>query len=82
MRTAKEHLEWCVSRAMEYYDEGDQTNALASFLSDVGKHDGTEHIQWSGATLMILRFGMSEGREAFEKAMRGFAVIDKPANAS
>lgn len=75
--TAREHLEWAVRRALEYYDAGDQTNAFASFLSDVGKHDGTAHIQRNSATLMILHLGMSEGRSAFEKAMLDFAVIDE-----
>lgn len=42
--TAKEHLAWCVERAMEYADRGDMTNAWASFCSDVRKHEGTEHI--------------------------------------
>mgnify|MGYP000633824714 CR=1 FL=1 len=82
MRTAEEHLEWAVRRALEYYDAGDQTNALASFLSDVGKHNGTRHIQDHSATLMILRLGMSEGRSAFEKAMRDFAIFNVPAGSS
>lgn len=44
MTTAREHLNWCVDRAMEYANRGDMTNAWASFGSDVRKHEGTAHI--------------------------------------
>ena len=40
-QTRKEHLDWCKQRAMEYCNEGDLTNALASFMSDLGKHEET-----------------------------------------
>jgi hypothetical protein len=33
-----EHLTWCKARALEYLDEGDLTNAVASMMSDLGKH--------------------------------------------
>lgn len=36
-----EHLAWCKQRALEYVDQGDLTSALASFGSDMGKHEGT-----------------------------------------
>jgi hypothetical protein len=36
------HLEWCKQRAREYLDRGDWSNAWASFLSDMRKHDGTK----------------------------------------
>lgn len=42
--TAKEHLAWCIERAMEYAGAGDMANAWASFGSDVSKHDGTAYI--------------------------------------
>jgi len=77
--TAREHLEWAIDRALEYYDMGDKDGAMTSFISDVGKHDGTAHIQTNSATMMILMMNLNRGRSEFEKAMRGFAVIDSPA---
>jgi hypothetical protein len=44
MTTAREHLNWCISRAMQYADNGDMTQAWASFGSDVRKHPGTAYI--------------------------------------
>lgn len=39
--TRAEHLKWCKDRAMEYCNNGDLTNALASFASDLGEHEET-----------------------------------------
>ncbi len=36
-----EHLQWCKDRALAYVNDGDITNAIASFQSDMGKHDET-----------------------------------------
>lgn len=36
-----EHLAWCKSRALEYLDEGDLANAVASMGSDLRKHPET-----------------------------------------
>lgn len=45
MITRSEHLAWCKQRAREYLDHGDAQNALASMLSDLGKHPETkDHI--------------------------------------
>lgn len=45
MTTRNEHLAWCKQRAREYLDHSDAQNALASMLSDLGKHPETkEHI--------------------------------------
>lgn len=76
--TAAEHLDWAIDRALEYYDMGDMNGALVSFLSDVGKHDGTAHIQSNPATMMILQFNLDRGRLEFKEAMRGFAIVDVP----
>ena len=68
-----------MDRSLEYYDRGDTTGAMASFLSDVGKHEGTAHIQSNPATMMILQMNINRGRREWEKAMLGFAVFDEPA---
>lgn len=70
--TATEHMDWAARRALEYYDKGDSTSAIASFVSDMEKHSGTAHISANPATLMILH-GSLRNRHEFEKAMRGFA---------
>lgn len=41
MRTRAEHLQWCKDRALEYADAGDGQNAIASMVSDLGKHPET-----------------------------------------
>lgn len=33
-----EHLAWCKQRALEYLDEGDVVNAVASMMSDLKTH--------------------------------------------
>lgn len=41
MTTRTEHVEWAKSRAMEYVEAGDPSNALASLFSDLRKHPET-----------------------------------------
>lgn len=36
--TRDEHLAWAKQRAHEYVEMGDNQNAIASMLSDLGKH--------------------------------------------
>ncbi len=40
--TRAEHLAWCKQRALEYVDRGDTANAVASMISDLGKHEETQ----------------------------------------
>lgn len=49
-KTRAEHLAWCKQRAMEYVNEGDISNAVASMTSDLGKHPDTA----SSAELLVL----------------------------
>ena len=41
---AAEHFDWAVGRAMEYVDLYDGASAMASLVSDLGKHEGTANI--------------------------------------
>lgn len=41
MTTRAEHLAWCKQRALEYLDAGLNTEAVASMVSDLGKHEET-----------------------------------------
>ena len=74
--TPREHLDWAVDRALEYYDLGERMNAMMSFASDVGKHEGTAWIRTNHMLLPILEDGYDRGRQAFKDAMTGFAVGD------
>ena len=44
MTTRAEHLKWCKDRANECLDKDNPTEAIACFISDVGKHPETEKI--------------------------------------
>ncbi len=74
--SGKEHLEWAAERALEYFDSGDQQNAMASFISDVGKHPGTAWIQGEHLLLMLMPLEMSSGRESLRRYLLGFAVSE------
>lgn len=39
----QEHLQWCKDRALAYVTDGDLSSAIASFASDMGKHDETRN---------------------------------------
>lgn len=39
--TRAEHLTWCKKRAVEYVAMGDLPGAMASMVSDLGKHEDT-----------------------------------------
>lgn len=38
----QEHLDWCKERALEYVERGELADAVASMMSDLGKHPETE----------------------------------------
>lgn len=42
--TAAEHFDWAVTRALEYVDINEPGDAMASLVSDLGKHEGTRGI--------------------------------------
>jgi hypothetical protein len=76
-KTPQEHLEWCIKRAMEYFNDGDANGATTSFISDVRKHEGTARIADPGMAMMtmaILNEAAPKSAKDFEEAMRGFAV--------
>lgn len=72
--TAKEHLDWCVGRAMEYANTGDMKNAWASFMSDVDKHPGTEHIRYHELAAMAMVSGIYNNPKDFRDFISGWAV--------
>jgi hypothetical protein len=40
--TRDEHLNWCKQRALEYLDQRELVNAVASMGSDLNKHEETK----------------------------------------
>jgi len=72
--TAKDHLDWCVERAMAYADRRDMPNAWASFVSDVGKHPGTEHIRTHQLLAMALVSGLYDDPRKFREFISGWNV--------
>lgn len=68
----EEHLAVCKQRALEYLDDGDAKNAVASMISDLGKHSA-----WRGSTFLdgmslIGMFTVAEGDEPVRKWIEGF----------
>lgn len=70
----REHLQWCVERAMEYANRGDMPTAWASFASDVTKHERTEWI--AGHTLfgMAMFSGLYDDPKGFRDFVSGWWV--------
>lgn len=72
-QTRSEHLAWCKQRALQYVDQGDLQNALASMASDMHKHPGTN----SPAIDMLLgmeglRCVTSSDTEGMRRLITGF----------
>jgi hypothetical protein len=67
-----EHVRWCKERAREYLRAGDLTNAVASMLSDLGKHPETVGL---GETIRMLGLmaAASGNRREVERFVEGFA---------
>lgn len=70
--TRQEHLEWAKSRALDYADKGDATNALASMGSDLDKHPETRGHAGVKLGLMLLMTGNLDGASEARKFIEGF----------
>lgn len=65
-----DHLKWCKTRALEYVDRGDLTNAFMSMLSDLQKHQET-------ANHIGIQLGMVQHMSGLldtDRAMRDFIL--------
>ena len=72
MRTRDEHLEWCKQQALEYVDRGDFNEALASMLSDLGKHPDTAKHAGIALGVMMASAGLLGSRREIERFIKGF----------
>lgn len=53
MISRAEHLAWCKERALALVDAGDGAQAMASMISDLGKHPATQTSLGIVAMLML-----------------------------
>jgi hypothetical protein len=64
--TRSEHLAWCKQRALAYLEPkfNDAKGALASFISDMRKHEETsDHIIFQLAPMLMLSGALSTTKE-------------------
>lgn len=76
-KSPEDFMNFCVDRALALYDAGNLKGAESSFFSDVKKHPATAYIgtgPMAEFDLVVVLDGQNKGREAFEEAMRGFAL--------
>lgn len=70
--TREEHLNWCKERALEYVETGDLTNAWASMVSDLNKHDETRgHVAIELGTMLMMTQKLSTQSE-MRRFIEGF----------
>lgn len=67
-----EHLQWCKDRAMEYINTGDVTNGIASFTSDMSKHEDTASHSALDLMATMMFSGMLNTVADAEKFILGF----------
>jgi len=72
--TRQEHLQWCKNRALDYVNAGDLSDALASMLSDLGKHPETAPSAQSCGPLgvMLMMSGKLSTQEEMKTFIEGF----------
>jgi hypothetical protein len=73
-RSRQDHLEWCKQRAMQELDAGDVYAALASLISDLGKHPDTAHVGGVVAELgtILAAAGHLDTPEKMREWIKGF----------
>lgn len=70
---AAEHFEWAKGRALEYLDIGDMPAAMASLISDLGKHKGTEQIMHPDLQGLLVGEYLLAGGEGVRRFITGLA---------
>ena len=71
---AAEHFAWAQARALEYVDRNEPAQAMASFVSDLGKHEGTVGIltpDLQGLFLGEVMIGGATGARSFIEGLAG-----------
>lgn len=70
---AAEHFAWSKERALEYVAMNDGNGALASFVSDLGKHEGTAYILSSDLLFLFTGEVMLDGARGAKRFIEGLA---------
>ena len=68
--TRSEHIAWCKERALSYLPD-DPGGAVASFLSDLSRHEETTDP--IGMTRALLAIALANGADAVRECIEGFA---------
>lgn len=77
---ALEHFRWARTRALEYCDMGDGSGALGSLVSDLNKHERTQHIMRNLQELAmgLLILDLQRGRNGGEEMRKFIDGIPEP----
>lgn len=67
-----EHLKWAKDRAAVYLDNGNAAQAMASFISDMGKHEGTGNHPFLKPPMSAMFFTYAGDVEGMRKHINGF----------
>ena len=71
--TRSEHLQWCKDRAVAYLNEGQIAEGIASFTSDMRKHEETKATLNNGLSMpLIMQATMSNSGTECIKCIEGF----------
>ena len=70
--TREEHLRWCKDRALEYVDLNDLDQAMASMMSDLGKHEGTMNHAAGPLMLAMATSGLLSTASEMRKFIKDF----------
>lgn len=70
--TREEHLRWCKLRSLEYVDQGDLSNAMASMVSDLRKHEETKNHPGIEHGFMLMLSGLLNIPEKMREFIEGF----------
>lgn len=71
--TRDEHLKWCKNRALEYLQQGNLTNAVASMGSDLGKHADTQSLVANPYLLLLgMQHVLNHDIEGVRRWIEGF----------
>jgi len=70
--TRAEHIAWCKSRALQYCDTGDISQAYASMASDLSKHEETANHGGIQLGMMQIMAGMLTTPQQMRHFIEGF----------
>ncbi len=72
MMNRTEHINWCKERSMEYISNNDISNAYASFVSDMNKHQETSNHSALDMGMMLMLSGNLNTKQEMQKFIEDF----------